>query len=152
LKAAGAGFIASILGFIALYLYFCVWTFATTGGGIAVTTLSAATTIPLMMILAVFLPNAFLGVLTGLALGAFSKMRGAVPRLPVGVLLGVVCAHLVFVDLFPRFFSSGPDANDLTRLLTPLPFVAVYGGLLGALVWKLYGKLSSKGSSLKPAE
>jgi hypothetical protein len=142
LRGAGAGLIASFAGWIAVYLYLCGWTAATTGGDIAVILLSAFTTIPLMMIFVVSLPNALLGVLIGLGLGIIAKLRGSAPRFPVWVLLGVVTSHLIFRNLAPWLFSHRPGESDITVAISSLPFVAVYGALLGALVGKFYGKLT----------
>jgi hypothetical protein len=140
LKGAFAGVVASIPGFLALYLYFCVWTGIRLGGDIAGLLLSAVTVIPLMLIFVLFLPNAALGVLVGLSLAAIARLRGAVPRMPVGLLLGVLGAHLVFRDWYPWFFK--PQEDDISRIITPLPFVAAYGALFGALVWKIYRKMA----------
>lgn len=141
LKGAGAGFVASVLGFFAIYLYLCVRTGVTLEGDPGALVLASVTYIPLMMLFVVLLPNALLGVLLGLALGAIGRVRGALPGLPVGVLLGVAGGHLIFRIFLPWFVSHRPGDNDVTVLLTPLPFVAVYGALLGGLVWRLCRKI-----------
>jgi hypothetical protein len=108
-------------------------------GELFATLLSAATVLPLMLLLVALLPTLLISILTGLLLGLSSSLINGWFK-TIGGLLGLVLSEICLSLILPRLIV--PQTNDFMTIVSN-PFVsASYGAAIGFIVGWLTSKMN----------
>jgi len=133
-----AGLIATPVALLLAYAVGLI-AIAVNTGELFATLLSAATVLPLMLLLVALLPTLVISILTGLLVGISSSFINGWFK-TIGSLLGLILSEICLSLVLPRVIV--PQTNDFMTIVSN-PFVsASYGVAIGFIVGWLTSKMN----------